>query len=573
MRRARLLALLLLSGCGGEAASHAAASSTIVLAPDGTLWLTSPDDEAVVGVDPDTLEERRRVRVEGGPEQLAWVDGALVVTLSRAAEIAWVEGDAVRRMPVPCGGTRAVVPDGRGGALVSCPSDDLVLRVDRDGVTWELLSPGRPTALAILDDRFAVTASRIGRLRVHALDGRQVLEERVLEEAPGVAASQVDAVAFDPDRRAFVAAYQRVEHDADRERPASEGGYGSVIDGEPRIEPRLSGVCGARYARFDGGARVFSGPSALAAAGGVLWVAHRTTDGVAALRCDPDAALAPRLVTFTVGRGPRGIVASPDGRVAWVDAGFAHSVARLELTDADRGPEGSVREATLERTRALGETRLSDAALAGRALFFDAVDTHLTPSGVVSCGTCHPGGGEDGLAWFLHTEGVGPKLRRTPPAWGARAALAPFHWDGELTDAAELSRGTIHELMEGDGLFVDTAAIATWMEEIALPIGRPVRDDADRALVERGREAFEVTGCATCHAGALLQDGLSHDVLTPSADEAARLDAPYTPSLIGVRARPPYFHDGRAATLGDALGMHGAAEADLDALVAYLETM
>lgn len=577
------LALALLAGCATEPAGFAASSSTIVRTADGaTLWVTSPDDDALVAIDAVSLEETRRIAIAGGPEQVALVGEALVVTLSRASEVVWIKQDSLTRLPVPCGGTRAVVADGRGGALVSCPNDDLVLGLGAGGVTFEMPSPGRPTALAVRGDRFAVSASRLGRLRVHALDDRRVLSDVAASERPGLAASQLDAITtLQGD---FLAAFQRVDHDSDRARPPTQGGYGSVVAGEPRIEPRLLGPCAARYARFDGGARVLSGPSALAAGGGVLWVAHLATDDVVALSCDGGAGeLAPRLVTFTVGRGPRGIVTSEDGRTAWVDVGFARSVARLELDETTRGPEGPVLEATLERTRAVGPTHLSEAALAGRSLFFDADDTHLTPSGVVTCGTCHPAGGEDGLAWFLHTEEVGPKLRRTPPAWGARAALAPFHWDGEHTDGAELARGTIHALMEGDGLFVDTAAIAAYMAEIPLPPGRPIRDDADRARVEAGRVLFEASGCAECHAGEHLADGAMHDVVAPGDDEAARLSAVDTPTLRGVRARPPYLHDGRAGTLRAVLTDHNPGDRhgrtthltdpELDALVAYLETL
>lgn len=56
-----------------------------------------------------------------------------------------------------------------------------------------------------------------------------------------------------------------------------------------------------------------------------------------------------------------------------------------------------------------------------------------------------------------------------------------------------------------------------------------------------------------------------------------------TPSLLGVSARPPYLHDGCAPTLADRFGPCGGGDqhgktsalgaADLDALIAYLETL
>lgn len=249
----RALLALCLVGCAPEPAGFVARSSTIVQAPDGTLWLTSPDDDALVAVDPVRLEEQARVAIGGEPAEVAIVGEALVVTLARAAEVAWVVDGVVRLVPVPCGGTRAVVPDGRGGAVVSCPNDDLVVGLDAAGVAWELPSPGRPTALGVVDDELAVTASRTGHLRRYSLEDRRLIDDHGLESRPGFAASQVDAVAYDPSRGGFVAAFSRVDHDSDRDRPPREGGYGSLVDGAPRIEPRLGGACDARYARYDGG--------------------------------------------------------------------------------------------------------------------------------------------------------------------------------------------------------------------------------------------------------------------------------------------------------------------------------
>jgi hypothetical protein len=570
-----LAAALVLGACGGPP-PYTAASSTIVLSPDeASLWVTSPDDDSVVELDPDTLEVRRSLAVSGAPAELAFVGERLLVTLAQSAELAVIEDGAVRYVTTPCGGTRAVVADGLGGAIVSCPSDDLVLGIDGERVAWTLDAPGRPTALAVRGDRFAVSASRLGRMRVFALPDRALVEDIELEDQAGFAAVQVDAIAA--DARGFHAIYQRVDHDSDRERPPEAGGYGSVFDGEPRIEPRLSSPCGSRYARFDGGARVFSGPSAIASRGGHVWVAHRATDDVAVLRCDGGAPMG-RVATFELGRGPRGIVLSQGGRTAWVDAGFTRAVARLELGELD-GADGPVLEAALERTRPLGSSpRLSDEARRGRALFFDADDTHLTPSGVVTCGTCHPAGGEDGLVWFFHTEGIAPKVRRTPPAWGARPALAPFHWNGELADAPSLATTTIRELMEGDALLVDVEAIAAWMAEAEPPPGRPIDASRGRALFESAE-----VGCASCHSGELLSDAARHAVLAPSSDPLAAIELADTPSLRGVRARPPFFHDGRAATLMDVLTTHNdgdlhgrtsqlAAE-ELEALVSYLETL
>ncbi|HWE36272.1 MAG TPA: di-heme oxidoredictase family protein [Isosphaeraceae bacterium] len=99
----------------------------------------------------------------------------------------------------------------------------------------------------------------------------------------------------------------------------------------------------------------------------------------------------------------------------------------------------------------------------------------------------------------------------------------------------------------------------------------------------RGRAVFDRIGCATCHAPKLGEvDGLYSDLLLH--DLGARLvdagtyygdssPAPAppgvlasgpaaagewrTPPLWGVASSAPYLHDGRAATLSEAIGLHG----------------
>lgn len=570
-----------------------AASASLILYDD-TVWVASADDDALIGLDAATLEPRARVVIAGAPTHLARADGAFVVGLAQASEVAWVsETLEVRRVPVPCGGTGAALALPDGGALVACPNDDRLVLV-RDGAhvaTFD--APGRPTALALAAGRVYVSASRAGAVRsapAEALDidadvdvGPRALttvawETRRIEQTPGFAATQVDALAPSPE--GVVASYQRVDVDSDRDRDPSRGGYGSLVDGAPRLEPRLLAPCGGRYARFDGGERVASGPSALAfdAARERLWIAHRQTGNVVLLACAPGRGLAEAsdrearvLGALALGRGLEGLALAPDGSV-YVDVAFDHAVAHVALADGWLVVRA-------QRTRPLGPTRLSTAALRGRALFFDARDPQLTPSGVVTCGSCHPAAGDDGLSWFLHTATVGPKLRRTLPAWSARPALAPYHRDGEFADARALTLSTLRALLEGDGLLVDLDAIVAFMQEAPAPPPRPIDDPA---AVARGGELF-ASRCERCHtAGGRGSDGEMHAVVPLSADPLGVLAAALTPTLEAIRARAPYLHDGRAASLRDVLTVHdpegthgggGLDPADLADLLTYLESL
>jgi CxxC motif-containing protein (DUF1111 family) len=144
---------------------------------------------------------------------------------------------------------------------------------------------------------------------------------------------------------------------------------------------------------------------------------------------------------------------------------------------------------------------------------------------------------------------------------------------------------------------------------VNLGIPAPIPPTTDPALVARGRALFEdpAVGCAGCHSGPRFTDSAAgnasldlagpitlHDVGTcatdaayPDVDHTDRDGHPRaacmfdTPSLTGIASSAPYFHDGRAPTLLDALeqtrGTMGHIEQltpdDLSALVEYLRSL
>jgi DNA-binding beta-propeller fold protein YncE/mono/diheme cytochrome c family protein len=578
------VALALLSCASESPIVETSSSSTMLLDPSGgRLWVLSPDDDAMVTIATGDGTEIERTSIPGEPQEMVAAGAARVITLGRMGAVALVDAaGSTTTLPVPCGWTRSLASLG-ARTFVTCPDDDRVIEIDAAAgrVVWTIEVEGEPTAIAIAGERLAVTTARTHLLVTFDLSTAtpMPLASTPLPVDAMRSASQPASIAGDR-HGGFAVVYQSVANDGPRDLPAADGGYGALVDGSPRIEPRVLGPCGDRYARFDGGELAMSGPSAIAIGGGLVWIANLYTDNVLVARCSThDASFSGGslevLATFRVGRAPRAIVLSPDGQRAFVDLGFDWAVAQLDAP-ASRAPMRL--DATWTRRRTRAAAHLSEAALRGRSAFFDAVDTHLTPSGVVSCGTCHPRGGEDGLSWFLHTTNVPAKLRRTPPAWGARAALLPYHWDGQFTDAALLSQTTTHELMNGDGLLVGFDDIATYLSELAPP---PARAADDPAAVARGAALFVGSGCDTCHAGAYFADGMPHAVIPTSTDADAMLASADTPSLIAVRGRAPFFHDGSAPTLretiaveGDTHGMTSAlTPSERDDLVAYMESL
>ena len=120
--------------------------------------------------------------------------------------------------------------------------------------------------------------------------------------------------------------------------------------------------------------------------------------------------------------------------------------------------------------------------------------------------------------------------------------------------------------------------MTTYIAALARPMERMPADAAARGVAEAGKKHFTTIGCADCHTPTLGSiEGLYSDLLLhrmgldlqgggfyygdpipasvrasgPAADEWR------TPPLWGVADTAPYLHDGRAATLEEAIQMHG----------------
>ena len=105
----------------------------------------------------------------------------------------------------------------------------------------------------------------------------------------------------------------------------------------------------------------------------------------------------------------------------------------------------------------------------------------------------------------------------------------------------------------------------------------------DSALSDGEREGyglFKSLGCSSCHQGVNVggnlfeRQGVFHR-LVPGKPEVVRV-----PSLRNVATTPPYFHDGSAATLEDAVRKMAVAQLDRNltdeqvaSLVTFLKTL
>ncbi len=130
---------------------------------------------------------------------------------------------------------------------------------------------------------------------------------------------------------------------------------------------------------------------------------------------------------------------------------------------------------------------------------------------------------------------------------------------------------------------VQCDALTGFVASLPRPGVRPADSTDEAGQIERGRRLFASVGCAVCHRPQLgvvegiysdlllhdmgheLSDSGSYTVLEP---ELASKDKPLppraansqewrTPPLWGLRDSAPYMHDGRAATVADAVALHG----------------
>lgn len=297
-----------------------------------------------------------------------------------------------------------------------------------------------------------------------------------------------------------------------------------------------------------------------------LYVAGMGNDSLIQIRNASQASIAAgHSVTLASGPGrcgPDGLVIAPDGNVL-VWCSFTRSVERVEVVD----PQGALADATnLTEGPALVASAMTAKQHQGLVLFHKA-DPQISLNGNLACASCHPDNRADGLSWRIEK-----KELQTPLLTGRLVGTHPFKWDGGDATLRDSLRSTMHRL-GGSGLSPkETDALASYLEALP-PVPTPTRDATQ---VARGQALFENEGCRSCHAGPAYTDRERHKF-------SGTLSKSDTPSLLGLAASAPYFHDGSAATLEALLRDRGAVHGMADTarltdqqvadLTAFLDTL
>ncbi|MGE3935970.1 MAG: cytochrome-c peroxidase [Rhodospirillaceae bacterium] len=258
-------------------------------------------------------------------------------------------------------------------------------------------------------------------------------------------------------------------------------------------------------------------------------------------------------------------------------------------------------------------------------------DHRLSESGTIACATCHDLA-RRGIDGHRRSFGAGGRLaaRNAPTVFNAALGASQF-WDGRaatLEDQIDFPLADRNEMdttwpaaiarlaadpvyraefaaLYPDGLTPSAVkdAIATFERTLltpGAPFDRFLLGDRD-ALSPAARDGlalFGALGCAACHDGPLLggRRFARFQQRAPRPADPGEAWAPDTgrhratgreedrfvfrvPPLRNVAVTPPYFHDGSALTLPEAVrrmaadGGHAPSAADVDALVAFLESL
>ena len=261
----------------------------------------------------------------------------------------------------------------------------------------------------------------------------------------------------------------------------------------------------------------------------------------------------------------------------------------------------------------------------GKKLFFDP---RLSKSGFISCNSCHnlSMGGSDNLKTSIGDHWQQGPIN-SPTVLNSRLNLAQF-WDGRAKDLKEQAGGPIanpKEMAFSHALAVDvlrsipqyvnefkkvygepaidigkvTTAIAAFEDTLVTPDSRfdqwlKGNKKALSAQELRGYQTFKNSGCVACHNGpnvggnSFQKMGQVEPYKTSNPAEGrvavtgkdADRFAFKVPTLRNVELTYPYFHDGEAATLAQAVDVMGRlqlgkkfTEQEIGDVVSFLKTL
>jgi DNA-binding beta-propeller fold protein YncE len=299
-----------------------------------------------------------------------------------------------------------------------------------------------------------------------------------------------------------------------------------------------------------------------------LYIAGLGSDSILQIKNASQVGISQGLTaSMTTGKercGPDGLAVTKDGNVL-VWCSFTRSVQKVDFVDS----KGALASTTkVNAGPQLIASRMNEKQHKGFVLFHSA-DPAMSQRGAMACATCHPDGRADGLSWRIDKHEL-----QTPVLTGRVVGTHPYKWDGGDKDITTSLTNTMKRL---GGFGLDKTQTQNLTEYVSM-LPAPRTPTRDAATVARGKKVFDSAeaGCRSCHDGGSYTDQEKHKFSGTLAESD-------TPSLIGLNASAPYFHDGSAATLEALLRDRGAVHGMGDAsklndkqvtdLIAFLETL
>jgi len=567
------------------------------------LAVANPDCGTVTLIDLSTKKKLAEIPVGKKPEGVSFVgsNDTLVVTLF--AEDTLVVVDTTQQKVIK----RISCADEPYGVVSSASGDRVYITHDYPGLvsawdtrTWTNTSNFHVApfvrGLAISPDEKSLFVTGFYNGRLHKID---LETAKIVDQWKGHSTDNLSrSVVLNPKRQKAYLPHIRSRIE--------------VIDGSGSIFPQItvystdSETSGSRRTSIAmdtfNGVLVVTNPweAAITPDGSGLFVVYSATDDMNACKVIDDdyKEIEGRGGPIPVGKNPRAVRVSPDGKTAWVYAAMDFSVNGFDIQ--------SLRNVARIKTC---ETLPDERWVLGKYLFGSAKNPMSGPRWV-SCFSCHPDGLTDGRVWH-NPEG----LRKTPAFFGM-AHTHPLHWSADRDEVQDFEYTIRGRLMQGHGLIngpipqkrgfepternanlagksedLDALAIYSNSFEVETLSPHALESGKLNEKAQRGKIHFEnpAVGCVTCHQGPYYTDSTLavpklHDVGTGLDDKSERMGPKYdTPSLIGVYRTAPYLHHGKAPTLMDVLttsnkgDRHGKTsnlkKAELEELVEFLKAL
>ncbi len=584
-----------------------ASSPVVVDSAAGRAYAVNPDVDTVSAVHTGTLAKVWESPVAGHPKSIATAnDGTVWVACRDGDAIDILDGATgafVQRLPLGHGRAPvgiAPVPGG-GTMLVACDGDGTLRRfsVATRSQTGSLALGPSPRAIAVnqagtraLVTRF-ISGEHSGSLYDVALGGSMSLTRTINlardRSADGSASSRgvpnyLSGVRISPDGQwAWVVGKKDNTTRGSFFSPLNVPGQDNTVRAQLMLVDLVANAEDlTRRLDIDNSdsptSVAFSplGDYAFIALQGNAQVA--VVDVLDFMRQDSPGTVKTRL---GAGISPQGVAFDAGATRLFANNFMGRSMTAISLSEFLDSGSGSVPSQTVPL---VSEERLHPSVLLGKRIFYHASDPRMSAEGYISCATCHVDGGHDGRTFDFTNRGEG--FRNTGDLRGrSGTGHGAVHWSANFDEIQDFEID-MRDAFGGSGFIpngqyvsiaaplgapkagasADLDALAAYVTSLgSASIPRSPHRNADGSLTASalvGQALFNAHGCAACHNPATeYTDRTRHNVGTLRASSGNRLggvlDGIDTPTLLGLHATAPYFHDGSAATLAEVFTVTG----------------